>query len=160
MPHYPEQLNTFVIVQTHQGDIIDFKSIPQREFVVISAGMQCSSANPDGVNFFEEFNIPLCEAWYDEPFRKHIVDCPAIKDLWKLRFSKRPADPEPTGATTISGSYGAGWAKREFSPSEGQLKMLNEFGIYDYDDFAYGDDCFRLIKATTDAGWRGQYKSR
>ncbi len=161
MPHWPNQLNTFGVIETHQGAIIDFKSLPLKEFVLIGTGQQRSAANPDKRDFFSDYYIPRCEAWYDKPFEIHIVDCSTVENLWKLRYSKSPGNPGSGGSTVLTGgSGGAGWAKGEFGPNKAQLAMLNEFGIYKLGDFAFGDKCFRLIKASTDPAWVAQYTSK
>lgn len=154
MPHYPTQLVTFGIIQTHNGEIIDFQSIPKREFILIASCYQLSKANPDDINYFKEYDIPFCEVEWDNLEEIHNVYCPTLDNLWKLRYSELPDRYSNSGVLT--GASG-GWAKSPYRPSDGQLLMLNEFGISRIGDFAYGDDCFRLIKATTTPGWVSDY---
>ncbi|NNE56296.1 MAG: hypothetical protein HKN32_09765, partial [Flavobacteriales bacterium] len=148
MPHWPGSLNTFGIVKTFQGKMIDFNHLSEKEFILVASGLMKCPCNPDGKNFFEEFQVPRCEAWWDQPFAQHEFDCPTINNLWKLRFSKRPGSGNlPENSTESGYSPDRGWAKTEFGPSKGQLQMLNSYGIKDLDDFAVGDKCFELIKS-------------
>jgi hypothetical protein len=155
MPHYPKDLVTFGIVKIHKDEIIDFQSISKREFIMIASCYQISAANPLVINYFEEYDIPFCEVEWNGLEEIHDVYCPTLNHLWKLRYSKIP-DQYGNNSSVLEGETG-GWAKSPFKPSDPQLAMLNEYGIFRTGDFAWGDNCFRLIKATTTPGWVSDY---
>jgi hypothetical protein len=107
------------------------------------------------INYFEEYDIPFCEVEWNGLEEIHDVYCPTLNHLWKLRYSKIP-DQYGNNSSVLEGETG-GWAKSPFKPSDPQLAMLNEYGIFRTGDFAWGDNCFRLIKATTTPGWVSDY---
>jgi hypothetical protein len=151
MPNYSGELNTFAVLQIKDGQVVHWQPIPRQQFILIASGLMRSKCNPEGVDFFEQHGIPLCDAWYDKAFSRYRIACPNVDNLWKLRFSKHPkSSPSENEAEK-------GWAGGEFGPTESQLGKLHVFGIYDLDDFAFGDKCFELIRATSDPAWVSQY---
>lgn len=153
-PHWPQNLTTFAVVKEYKGEVIDSYKCDSRNFMLMASGMMRCDANPDKINYFEKFEIPYCEGVYDEVFTVHVVDCPILDNLWKLRYQKVPGN---LSESNVESAGESGWAKKKLNPDEYQFGMLSQFGISSLDDWAKGDDCFRLIKATTDMSWVMRY---
>lgn len=152
MPHWPGAGNTFALVDrdVRNGTIHRIREITKRDFILVASGNQKSRANPEQVNLFEQYGISGCHVAFDDAFNTHHIDCPSIDALWKLRFQKKPlvnAQVEDLG-----------WAHKANVPSDRQVFLLRPYGIKDMDDFAIGEDAFRLIRDANDPVWVSNYK--
>lgn len=125
------------------------REVSERNFILIASGNQRSKANPQQVNFFDQYGIPNCNVKYDAPFKDWEIDCLPTQQPWKLRYQKRP---------TVDGSGEPGWAGKAINPTERQLFMLRSYGIQGLDDYAIGPKAFELLRDCSDPAWIGEYK--
>ena len=153
-PHWPNELVTYAVVKEFNGKIIKSYKCDRRQFLLMATGHQRTEANPDAKNFIELFEVPLCEARYDTLMLEHEIYCPITDQLWKLRYAQKPGVKQEADTETGAES---GWAKRKLSPDERQLNMLKEFGIESINDYAYGDNCVKLLRAVSDPNWVKEY---
>ncbi|MCB0761933.1 MAG: hypothetical protein KDC12_10460 [Flavobacteriales bacterium] len=158
VPNWSGDLVTFGEVYVHEGKIIDFKSTTPREFVLMATGNMRSSANPDKINMMELHHIPDCAARFDTTQEYHYIDCDVVDRLWKLRYRARPGEVV-SEASVESGSAASGWARgpNGNAPTPGQRLILAQYGIQFYSNFAWGEQCFRLIHDASDASWVSRY---
>lgn len=103
-------------------------------FIRQISGYEKSKANPDKINYLEEYKIP-----------SYVFD-----DIWKVKYDKNP----------FSVREELGWANAKGKPSEGQFQMLSEFGITKIADYCYGENLFRFLIKLGDPTWVGQYQNR
>ena len=110
--------------------------LSQSDFIQQVTGQLKSKANPNQVNILEENKI----MWK------------SFEELWKLRYREYPYG----GARSTE----SGWAGRDFAPSEQQWIFLKRnYGYEKFTQFLYGENMWKLIKDSQDAGWQNQYKS-
>lgn len=160
MPTWSSGLVTYAEVTVFKGQVIDFKSINQREFIMMSLGQMKSAANPNQSDFLKLYDIPHCEVQYIDAFDVHQIKCNTIESLWKLRYRFPPGDPSAK-ASVESGSTSGGWAlgpQGANAPSPHQREVLATFGMETLADFVWGGSCYRLIKSTTDPAWLSSYR--
>ena len=126
------------LIKPEKDGTYKIKQLTKENFVAQAKGKQVSLANPKGTDFFKKFQI-------DNP---NIID-----DLWRLRYkefpyqTRTPVDP--------------GWSTNDsipFLPSPGQLKTLENFGMFRMSDYIYGDNAFRLLQMMTRPEWVKLYK--
>lgn len=103
-------------------------------FIRQIAGYEKSKANPDKINYLEEYKIP-----------SYVFD-----DLWKVKYDKNP----------FSTREELGWANAKGKPSAGQFQMLSQFGITKIADYCYGENLFRFLIKLGDPVWVGEYQSK
>ncbi|MFT5183709.1 MAG: hypothetical protein ACI84C_000835 [Flavobacteriales bacterium] len=160
MPTWPGALVTYAEITIYKGDIIDFKSISELEFIVISLGKMKSAANPNQSDFLQLYDIPHCEVEYIDDLYVHQIRCNTIQSLWKLRYRFPPGAPS-TKASIETGSIGGGWTlgtNGANAPSPRQREILKTFGMKTLADFVWGGRCYRLVKATTEPSWLSSYR--
>jgi hypothetical protein len=102
-------------------------------FIRQACGYESSRANPDKLNYFEEYSI----------------DIKILDELWKLKHDISPYGKELGWSTT---DYGA--------PSQAQYSMLNEFGIHKKADYVFGENLWRFLIKVSDPTWVGQYQNQ
>lgn len=153
-PRYVDDLVTYAIIEEINGKRHSITKIEESSFILIAAGQMRSDANPEGINYFEEFDIPFCEISYDSLFQKHTTYCRSVENLWKLRYQKKPNDL--TESSTL-GAENSGWAEGKNCPSERQMEMLSEFGMSTINKYAKGEKCFQLLKSISDPAWVSLY---
>lgn len=101
-------------------------------FIRQATGHETSRANTDTINYFKEYNLNI-----------RILD-----ELWKLKHDKNPYGDE-LGWSTVD--YGA--------PSQGQYKLLHEFGIKRKSDYVFGHDLWKFLLKVNDPTWVAQYQN-
>ena len=101
-------------------------------FLRQATGNEASRANPDKINYFEEYGI-----------NTKILD-----QLWKLKYDKNPYSDE------------IGWGTKIGVPSKAQYGMLNEFGISKMSDYVFGDKLWLFLLKVNDPIWVGQYQNQ
>ena len=95
------------------------------------SGGEESRANPYRINFFEKEGITR----------------QTIKDLWKLRYASYP----------FGKSEEIGWGGEKGIPTDGQMRILAQYGIKFIGDAVYGDNLIKLLKDMENATWVGEY---
>lgn len=127
---------TFAIVEMNEkGEVYNRIFLNRTNWLRQIVGIQESIANPEGKNLMKDAGIESPDV---------------VKDLWKLRYAEFP----------YSTSNEKGWASKPRNPSDEQMKMLNQFGIYTLNDFAVGEKLLQLLKAMEDPGWVSEYQSK
>lgn len=106
--------------------------LTKSSFIRQVSGAEKSFANPDKINYFEEYDID-----------------PKILDLlWKLKYDKYP----------FGTSEEAGWGTEIGAPTQAQFNMLNEFGIQHIYDYSFGENLWLFLLKVKDPVWQGQYQ--
>jgi len=105
--------------------------LTKSSFLRQASGNETSRANPNKINFFEEYGI----------------DSKVIDHLWKLKHDKNPYSDE------------LGWGTELGVPSQAQYQMLHEFGIYRKSDQVFGDKLWLFLTKVSDPVWLGQYQN-
>lgn len=159
MPNWQEPI-TYSILGFHDGKLIEKKHISKNEFILMASGRMQSIANPEKKDLFFKYDVPQCKVGYERSQNEFLLQCPALNNLWKLRYQVYPGDPieETQSVESGSSSRRRGWSKYLTGPSEEQLNKLEPFGIKKYQDFAIGKDAFDLIKAVNDPSFVSRYK--
>jgi len=95
------------------------------------AGNESSRANPNKLNYFEEYGI----------------NSQVLIELWKLKYDVNP--------------YGndLGWGTELGVPTKAQFAMLSEFGINKMSDYVFGDNLWKFLLKVSDPLWVGQYQN-
>ncbi len=123
---------SYAIVRENPDSTREYIFLTKQSFLRQASGNEDSRANPDTINYFDEYGIN-----------------PKILDvLWKLKH-----DVNPYGNET-------GWGTESGAPSEGQYQMLAAFGIHNKSDYAFGDNLWRFLLKVSDPVWVGQYQTR
>ncbi|MFK7755848.1 MAG: hypothetical protein AB8B53_02825 [Flavobacteriales bacterium] len=163
MPHYPENLITFNLIEERNGEITKCQAISRKNFLLMAAGEMRCNVNPELINFFEEKQIPLCTIEYNQPFRTYAIDCTLLDRIWKVRYPYHPkgAVPEDADANVLDNVPDSlkGWARGVMNPSEGQMGVLNRYGIQQTSEVIYGDSLWLFLKDICNAKWVSAYKS-
>lgn len=125
---------TFGILRQAPDSTKTFNYLRKDSFMRQVTAAERSKANPDKINFLEEYEID-----------------PAIFDvLWKLKYSEYPYD----------NSDEKGWGSSKGIPSKGQFEMLEEFGVGKVSDYFYGENLFKLLMKINDPIWVQTYKGK
>jgi hypothetical protein len=106
--------------------------LTKQSFLRQVAGHETSRANPEKINFFEEYGI----------------DSKILDELWKLKHDVNPYGKE------------LGWGTELGAPSKGQYAMLKEFGIQRKSDYTFGDNLWRFLLKVSDPVWVGRYQNQ
>lgn len=152
-PNYGD-LTTFAICSVSKGKVVRVKKVDRKSFVAMVGGKYESSANPTASNLFAQYKIPNCY-WPEDTIRVKKT-CPAVDNLWKLRYQKKPGSAQGESSTLEGGA--GGWAAKERAPSASQLDILKRYGIDNLNDFAMGQDVFRLMIDIQDPSWQAAYR--
>ena len=129
-------LITFAIIEINEKGVANRLFLSRRDWLHQIVGIQQSRANP------EEKNL-LKEAGLEGP--------DVIDELWKLRYSEIPY----AGSGDVKG-----WAGKPTIPTDGQMEMLKQFGVERINDFFYGENLFKILKAIEDPGWISEYQNK
>lgn len=127
-------LTTYGILRQNPDSTVKFVFLTFDSFIHQVAGSEKSLANPDKVNYIEEFGLEVKD----------------FKDLWKLKF-----DTYPYGQSREVG-YGTEFG----APSRGQYEMLKPYGISRVSDYCYGEKLWKLMLNFKDPQWIGMYEQR
>lgn len=160
IPGTSADLITFKKIRIIAGPVpkFDQQNITRNEFLTIALGIVASDANPTKENLFLKHEIKDCFYQLDTVHKNVKYDfamqCPVVDELWKLRWGEYPylrrngtADP------------GKGWAADPLGVSEGQFKILQQYGmVISYSDPIYGDNAFRLLRDMQDPTWQSIYR--
>lgn len=154
---------TFAIVTTTNGKIVKKEFISKTSFLNKATGKELTKANPYQINIFEAYGIDECFYEFSEE-KNQITDketpkkkCITLDDLWRLHYKTHPQYKINffDGNETVFG----GWGKEEKRPGEGQLKILQDYGIVNLLDFFYGENMFLLFKDMQNPVWVAKYKA-
>lgn len=106
--------------------------LTKQSFLRQASGNETSRANPEKINFFEEYGI----------------DSKVLDELWKLKHDVNPYGEE------------LGWGTELGAPSKGQYAMLSVFGINRKSDYTFGDNLWKFLLKISDPIWVGQYQNQ
>jgi len=135
-PNY-DGLVTFAIIEINaKGEVVNRVFLGRQNWMHQIVGMQQSVANPEGKNLLKEAGIKGPEV---------------MDDVWRLRYSESPYDSTPVDK---------GWAAKPRMPSDGQMQMLQKFGVKTINDYFYGQNLYNLLKAMDDPGWVSEYQNK
>ena len=157
------ELVTFALITTRDGIIVKQDYIRKQDFVAIATGKQLSKANPYQINLFEAFDIDEC--FYEKALAEENViskkseklNCITLDDLWRLRYQTHPQ--YKVNFHGDNEKVFGGWTKEDKYPSQGQIKLLRQYGISNLIDFFYGENMFILFHDMQDPNWVANYKS-
>jgi hypothetical protein len=149
------------------------ENITSREFIAIAYGWGDSPANPTHENLFDKYEIAHCGYFPDTVIHmilyKGGMACSPTDNLWKLAhsewpFTAAPADGSPppknqNGTVMDPMVPGPGWAREPNHPSDGQVKILQEYGAIYFIDIIYGENAFHLLHDMQDPTWVSRYTS-
>ncbi len=142
-------LVTLFIFTVADGEVVDSRPMRPGPFILQMAGIEQSPANIEGVDLLEEYGITGCgpsasaSSHYD-------LECPAISDLWKLRYRSAPEPYE-----------GSGWAAEEFRPSDRQQVLLQAYRQPQHANWHgpyFGANALRLLRDLQDPAWVRLYR--
>lgn len=134
-PNFQGLIN-YAIIEISDKGVVTRTFFGRQDWLHQIVGIQQSSANPEGKNLLKDAGIEGPE----------ILD-----ELWKLRYSEPPYDGSPNLK---------GWAGKPRIPTEGQMGMLQQFGIKTINDFFYGDNLYKLLNSMEDPGWVADYMNK
>jgi hypothetical protein len=137
VPNSIGNLYHVALIKLENNGTYKIKQITKETFIAQAKGLETSEANPQGIDLFEKFQIK----------NPNIID-----DLWKLRYKKYPWSEE-----NMEG-YSSRVDSLIFLPSPGQLKTLENFGMFRMSDYIYGDNAFRLLQLMSKPEWVKLYK--
>lgn len=123
---------SFGIMRQNPDSTREMIFLTKNSFLRQVSASERSRANPNKINFFKEYDI----------------DATILDELWKLRFNKHPYGDE------------LGWGTELGVPSKAQFDMLNEFGIYKLQDYAFANELWLFLQKVNSPVWVGQYQSR
>jgi len=138
-------------VTVYEGKILHTKHLTVQNWLLIASGQLKSKSNPDGVNLLDSFSVGNCSIQYDELAREYVYTCHPMANLWRLRYDNFPLQVEGP-------SDKAGWSNKKYIPSEGQLLILQGYGIERVNDFTYGANAFRLLHDISNPAWVATYR--
>lgn len=127
-------LTTFGILRQNPDSTVEFLFLTFDTFIHQIAGSEKSLANPDKVNYLDEFEIEIKD----------------FKSLWKLKFDVYP----------FEGGRDLGYGTEMGAPSKGQYEMLKPYGISSISDYCYGEDLWKFMLKFKDPQWVGVYQQR
>jgi hypothetical protein len=105
--------------------------LTKSSFIRQATAHERSRANPNKINYFEEYNI-----------NPKVLD-----NIWKLRYAQHPFTKEQ------------GWGTKLGVPSKAQYGMLNQFGVYHLRDYIFGDKLWLFLQKMNDPAWTAQYNN-
>lgn len=123
---------SFGIYRQNPDSTTEIIFLTQDAFLRQATGYESSRANPDKVNFFEEYGI----------------DPKVLNQLWKLKYEQFPYENNDE----------LGWGTPMGVPSEGQFSLLSAFGIEQMTDVCFGKNVWLLLQKVGDPIWQGQYQ--
>lgn len=140
-------------VTVYEGKIVEIKHLTVDEFVKCMAGILETKANPDKENFFEKYGIKGCDVHILEDGFS-VFDCELVWDLWRLRYDKNPAKT----AGREQNQSDDGWSRKKYIPSEGQMQILQRYGIRHISEFFYGENAYKLLRDMSNPNWVQTYR--
>lgn len=125
------------------------------------AGYETSKANPDRENLIEKNKIfeipPEVRNISDEEVEYYTVKKTEaiLNNLWRLKYSEYPF-------FNSEKNDDKGWAKHPdekitWLPSESQMNILRNYGIYELSDFIEGEQVIKLLKDVRNRDWQNRY---
>ncbi|MEZ4738963.1 MAG: hypothetical protein R2818_06310 [Flavobacteriales bacterium] len=144
------ELYALFIYTVHENAVVG--SVPMRPepFILQVSGLQESRANLEGVDLFYDHGIAHCGPWTEGTVIHDGLDCPTIRNIWKLRYK---------GDVGIGN--GEGWAAEQFTPSVRQQIILQAYRPAAYEHWHgpyFGKDAFRLLRDMQDPEWVKLYR--
>jgi hypothetical protein len=123
---------SFGIMRENPDSTHEVIFLTQDAFLRQATGNEASRANPEKINYFEEYGI----------------DFKVLDQLWKLKYDIHPYSDE------------TGWGTKPGVPSKAQYIMLNEFGVSKISDYVFGDKLWQFLLKVNDPMWVGQYQNQ
>lgn len=145
-----DELYTLFIYKVLDGQVLESTAIPERSFVMQATGLETSRANTEGVDLFELYLVPNCEAQRDTIDRSIHYHCDPLAEVWKLRYG---------GATSGTGT--AGWAQHLNEPGVRQQIILQAYRSPQNDHWIgpyFGKQAFLLLRDIQDPAWVSTYR--
>jgi hypothetical protein len=151
-------LITYAIVGEKDGQIVSKQVISMNNFILQMKGEQNSLANPHRVDLFAQNGLDSCFYYYDliKDFYGSL-HCFSIDDLWMIRYSRTPLCSD--GCIPKEGMKTEGWAAGRYKPNEVQMKLLEAYGIFHFNQFIYGQNMLQLFKDMANEEWQNMYRS-
>jgi len=134
-----QDLITYAIIEINEKNgkkVVNRVFLSKSDWLHQIVGIQQSKANPEEKNMLKDAGIKGPD----------ILD-----EVWKLRYSETPY---------AGSAVEKGWAGKPTIPTEGQLEMLQKFGIKTIGDYFYGENLLKLLKAMEDPGWVAEYQNK
>lgn len=128
-----QSLVSFAIVRELPDSTKEYIYLRKDTFIRQMMGVERSKANPDTINYFEEYDIPIS----------------VLDNLWKLKHKEHPYSMRPQ----------PGWASGNI-PSPAQFDMLAPYGITRISDYCYGHNLIKLLIKVSDPIWVAEYQTR
>ncbi len=122
---------SYAMVRQYYNGSTEVIYLTYESFILQVKGLEESRANPQKINFIKKYEIT------EEAFAA----------IWMLKH-----DEYPFGIKRDKG-----FGTKSGIPSKAQFGMLNQFGIYKIDDFAYGENMWRLMKRIENYDWLVNY---
>lgn len=110
----------------------EVNSINYDSFLRQFSGHEESRANPDRINYLDEYGI----------------SADIIKGLWKLRYASYP----------FGNSKEPGLGRDCGVPYDGQMQILKQYGVESVGDFIYGENLIKLLNDLKNPSWVSQYQ--
>lgn len=139
-------------------------NISKNEFIAIAYGWGDDPANPTHENLFDKYEVAHCGYFPDTIIHmilyKGGMACSPLEDLWKLSHNEWPGTALVPGQNVKDPMVpGPGWAREANHPSDGQIQILQQYGVTYFIDIIYGENAFHLLHDMQDPTWVGRYTS-
>ncbi|HAM99713.1 MAG TPA: hypothetical protein DCQ26_13995 [Marinilabiliales bacterium] len=125
---------SFGIMRQNPDSTHEIIFLTKESFLRQASGFETSRANPEKINYFEEYGI----------------DPSILDELWRLKY-----DVFPYGNVDE-----AGWGTKQGVPSTAQFQMLSVFGINKMVDYTFGNKVWLFLTKVKDPVWQGEYQLR
>ncbi|HEU4717436.1 MAG TPA: hypothetical protein VFU15_06375 [Bacteroidia bacterium] len=163
---------SYFTVRTYDDPAQGISSTPitRNEFLAIASGWGTSSVNPKNENLFAKYGVQNC-GYFPDTIIRHVlykggVACSPVDNLWRLYCGEYPFFIQSPVADTLHkqdiqdpGVSDAGWANDTLRPSDGQIGILQGYGVRFFTDIIYGENAFHLLHDMQDPAWVSNYKS-
>lgn len=135
-PNFQSIITYAVIDISKKGAVVSKTYLSRRDWMFQITGLQQSKANPEEKNLLKEAGIEGPDV---------------LNELWKLRYSESPYAGAPVEK---------GWAGKPRIPTKEQMNMLSQFGVKTINEYFYGENLYKLLKAMQDPAWVAEYQSK
>lgn len=158
MPHFPNGAVTYGIAKSKGSELLEHKVITEKNWILIGAGEFKSQANPNLENLFSKHHIQNCSTFYFPNFKKTTTQCPLTNRIWKVRYDTLPGEISQSGVDQHE-SDNLGWANGRMHPTEGQMRILEKYGIKSVSDAIYSDSLWLFLQDINDNSWIKNYSA-
>ncbi len=161
MPSTTGEIIQCAIVRKIEGKRDEVRFLSKQTWAREFTGYQISKANPYKENFALKYNIFEIPAEITKLGEGEIKDYSIartiniLSNLWRLRYSEYPY-------LSAEKSREKGWAAHpdktiKWLPSDGQMEVLQSYGINQMSDFCAGDNAYKLLKDIRSKEWQANY---